>query len=96
MRRTILMAALLFLMGMPSQAFKQKEVSVRSDKMNKDVPVTVITPDSYKKGKEFPVIYLLHGYSGDHTSWAQEGVVGRLADQYNVILVMPDGGKSSW
>ena len=48
------MAALLFLMGMPSQAFKQKEVSVRSDKMNKDVPVTVITPDSYKKGKEFP------------------------------------------
>ena len=96
MRRTILMAALLFLMGMPSQAFKQKEVSVRSDKMNKDVPVTVITPDSYKKGKEFPVIYLLHGYSGDHTSWAQEGVVGRLADQHNVVIVIPDGGYDSW
>ena len=36
-------------------AFRQKEINIRSEKMDKDVPVTVITPDGYRKGKAFPV-----------------------------------------
>lgn len=77
-------------------AFRQKEVFVYSGAMEKEVPVTVITPDGYWKGKEFPVVYLLHGYSDDHKKWSADGHVGRLADQYDVVVVMPDGGYSSW
>ena len=60
MKRSLTAIAGLLLLCFPSSAFKQKEINVRSDKMDKDDPVTVITPDNYKKVKEFPVIYLLH------------------------------------
>ena len=96
MKRSLAAIAGLPLFCFPSSAFKQKEINVRSDKMNKDVPVTVITPDNYRKVKEFPMIYLLHGHSGNHTSWAAEGVVGELSDQYGIIFVIPDGGYDSW
>ena len=64
--------------------------------MNKDVPVTVITPEGYGTEKAYPVIYLLHGFSGNQTEWAKEGIVGRLADLYDIIFVLPDGGFDSW
>ena len=96
MKRSLVAIAALLTFCFPSSAFRQKEINVRSDKMNKDVPVTVITPDNYKKVKEFPVVYLLHGYSGDHTSWAAKGVVGELSDLHGIIFVIPDGGHDSW
>ena len=90
-----MIAGLLMLCHFAS-AYKQKEVLVYSESMNKDVPVTVITPDGYWKGKSYPVVYLLHGFSDNHLKWAEDGHLGRLADQYDVIVVMPDGGFSSW
>lgn len=79
-----------------SHAFTQTEVSVRSESMDKELPVTVITPDGYDEGEAFPVIYLLHGYSDNYRSWTFGGVVGRLSDQYGIIFVLPDGGFDSW
>lgn len=80
-----------------SATFDKEVVMVRSESMGKDIPVTVITPGSYSpEEKRYPVIYILHGYSDDHLKWTQNDVVGRLADQYEVIVVMPDGGFSSW
>lgn len=80
-----------------TSAFNEKEIKIFSKGMNKDVYVTVITPDSYDGKSEFPVVYLLHGYSDNHKRWAKpEEGVGVLADQYDVIFVMPDGGFDSW
>lgn len=64
--------------------------------MSREIPVTVITPESYDTTKTFPVIYLLHGFSDNHTRWSQKGVVGALADLYEIIFVLPDGGYDSW
>lgn len=75
---------------------KLEVVSVWSAAMNKDVPVTVIIPDCYVQEKEFPVVYILHGYSDDHLKWSAGGHVESLANKYDVIVVMPDGGFSSW
>ena len=69
---------------------------VRSQKMDKDVPVTIVTPDSYDGSVPMPVLYLLNGWSGDHRHWLERGKVGCLADRYEVILVMPDTGYDSW
>ena len=77
-------------------AFEDKVVMVRSEKMNKDVPVTVILPDSYAESVKLPVLYLLNGWSGNHRHWPERGKVGCLADRYDVILVMPDTGYDSW
>jgi S-formylglutathione hydrolase FrmB len=38
----------------------------------------------------------LHGSGGDYTDWTSNSQIGKLADRYHVILVMPDGGHESW
>lgn len=95
MKKILLIFGLVLICSI-SHAFVQKEINVRSQKMDKDVPVIVITPDKYNDGESFPVIYLLHGFSDNYTSWTKEGVVGRLSDQYGIIFVLPDGGYDSW
>ena len=75
---------------------KQEVIRVRSDAMKKDVPVTVITPDCYALADALPVVYLLHGYSDSHLKWGVDGHIAGLADKYDFIVVMPDGGFSSW
>ena len=95
-RKLIVVAGLLMLCHI-AFAYRQKEAFVYSESMNKEVPVTVITPDGYWKGKDYPVVYILHGYSDNHIDrWTHGGHVGRLADQHKVIVVIPDGGFSSW
>lgn len=71
---------------------------VHSTAMNKDIKNVVITPDSYKKkGNPLPVVYLLHGAGGDHKAWLGKAPkIKAYADKYNVIIVCPDGAKTSW
>ncbi|MBQ5643017.1 MAG: esterase family protein, partial [Bacteroidaceae bacterium] len=94
-KKLISLFALLFLTT-SIFAFEQKEIAVKSNSMNKDVLVTVITPEGYSTEQSYPVIYLLHGHGGNHTVWTKDGAVGQLADQYNLIVVMPDGARDSW
>lgn len=96
MKRIIGLVAVFLIFGTATYAYEQKELKVWSEKMDKDVPITVITPLGYEKGESYPVIYLLHGYSDNHTKWTSEGVVGSLSDQYEIIFVLPDGGYDSW
>ncbi len=73
-------------------------LSVHSPSMNKDIKACVIIPEGYSKDdKPFPVMYLLHGYSGKYADWVKGFPVTQvLADQYKMIIVSPDGGFSSW
>src|SRR5205085_11565861 len=41
----------------------------------------------------YPVLYLLHGLTGNYTNWARMGVP-RYARAYDLIVVMPDGGNA--
>ena len=79
-----------------SWAYIRETIAVKSQSMNKDVPVTVILPNAYHSMENMPVVYLLHGHGDNNTAWDVKGNACALADQYNVILVMPDGGKNSW
>ena len=42
----------------------------------------------------FPVLYLLHGLSDDHTIWARWTSIERYVAGRNLMVVMPDGGRS--
>ena len=95
MKKFLLVQCLLAL-GFTASAYVEKDINVWSEGMQKDVPVTVITPDSYNPANNYPVVYILHGYSDNPHKWTAGGVVGDLVDQYNVLAVMPDGGFSSW
>ena len=71
-------------------------INVKSTAMNKNIPVNVITPDCYEVGLAFPVLYLLHGFSDNNTTWSKGGHIENFANKYNLVVVMPDGGYSSW
>lgn len=73
-------------------------VNIYSSAMKKDYKCVVIKPAGYKKEKTgFPVVYLLHGYSGWYSNWLiRVPGLKDYADEYKLIIVCPDGGYSSW
>lgn len=46
--------------------------------------------------KQYPIIYLLHGYGGDYTQWNKIVNLQAYAEKYGAIIVCPDGLKDSW
>ena len=72
-------------------------LQVYSKSMRKNIPVLVIKPDSYAQTDKLPVVYLLHGYSGNYLDWIKKAPgFEKAADEYNLIIVCPDGGYRSW
>jgi S-formylglutathione hydrolase FrmB len=82
-------------------AAKVDTLQIASKAMNKNYYAAVVTPNSYAKSKSnFPVLYLLHGAYGHFNDWLKKtpnkNVVKDLADQYNIIIVMPEGETFSF
>lgn len=73
-------------------------VSIYSNAMHKAFNCVVVKPESYKKkSNEFPVVYLLHGYSGKYSDWIKKvSQIKTKSDQLQLLIVCPDGGYSSW
>lgn len=81
-------------------AFKQvNHIQVSATNIASPMDVNVILPESYatSEDKEYPVVYILHGYDGDYTSWLTltEPKLDSLASHYDMIFVLPDG-RDSW
>ncbi len=60
--------------------------------------MVVYTPPGYSEGREYPVLYLLHGIGDDESGWQQKGsadiILDNLHAEENVkpmIVVMPNG-----
>ncbi|MCA5004866.1 alpha/beta hydrolase [Sphingobacterium bovistauri] len=71
-------------------------VEIYSTSMNKKIKAVVIRPDD-TKNKTIPTLYLLHGYSGNYSNWIEKvPYIKTLVDQYNYMVVCPDGGFGSW
>lgn len=77
-------------------AAQVSDIQVYSKSMDKDITCSVVTPDGYDKGQEYPVVYLLHGYSNNNRTWVDKFDSASLSDQYDVIIVAPDGRFDSW
>ena len=73
-------------------------LTVYSPSMRKNVDALVLCPAGYSPTKKYPVVYLLHGYSDAwNNGWLKncDGLEA-LIDHYEMIVVCPDGGFSSW
>jgi S-formylglutathione hydrolase FrmB len=63
--------------------------------MKKMIKAVVITPDDYSNAKALPVVYLLHGYSGNYSDWVTKAKgFEKAVDLYQIIIVCPDGNNS--
>lgn len=56
---------------------------------------TVLLPEGYAHGeRRYPVLYLLHGHTGNHTSWlTYAGLPADAATRLGAIVVLADGGN---
>lgn len=90
----------LFLVGIaavPAHSAKTDTVETYSSAMRKKIKAVIITPDGYTSAQPLPVVYLLHGYSGNYSDWANRAKgVDKMSDLHNLIIVCPDGGYGSW
>lgn len=76
--------------------FGQNQLVYQSKNLPKADTTWVFTPRNYKKAKTLPVIFLLHGYSGNYKQWHGIMNAQKYADDYGMIIVCPDGLYSSW
>lgn len=68
-------------------------MSFYSQALLKACSMNVILPDMHSGAGPFPVMYLLHGLSDDHTIWTRRTSVERYVEGLPLIVVMPDGGR---
>lgn len=92
---------ILILFAFMAKAATVDSLDVPSAVMNKTYKAAVVLPASYAKNQSnYPVLYLLHGAGGNFSNWLtktpNKNLAKNLADQYNIIIVMPDGEIYSW
>lgn len=89
-----LLSLLLFISACgPPQAAEIQTVEFNASAVGRDMKYNIFLPASYASSEnQFPVLYLLHGLTGNFTHWA-EGVIAHASD-LDLIVVMPDAGNS--
>ena len=90
----LLLGALVF--AAPSAAARLDTVAVPSVAMQRPIRALVAVPETNHPAQRVPVVYLLHGYGGDHLNWQSRIDLRPLADAWGVLIVCPDGSPNSW
>lgn len=81
-----------------AQSFVSETLTVKSGILKQERSYAIYLPEGYEaSSRSYPVLYLLHGYSDNHTGWVQFGEVQHIADMAiaaaeatPMIIVMPD------
>ncbi len=85
----------LLLFSLHGRAAIVDTVDTYSAAMKKNIRAVVIRPT--QATAPLPVLYLLHGYSGNYADWISKVKdLAKGADLYRMMIVCPDGGFGSW
>ncbi len=96
MKKTTLAIIATWLLVTGLQAARIDSLYVNSPKMERDIPVVVVVPEQAVSGQKCPVLYLLHGHTGNEKSWlALKPELPQMADEAGILVVCPDG-ENSW
>ena len=86
-----------FLEEKPLLGKVERNHAIDSKYKNREMKYSIYLPEGYDGVKEFPVLWLIHGYGDDQNSWLDKGHLYRFAHQYaseggrEMIIVTPDG-----
>lgn len=99
-----LLNLILFSCVFQVNAMTIEQNNLKSNILQQEVSYSIYLPPSYNSDNStYPVIYLLHGYGDDHTTWIHKGCIGQYADRAikegkipPIIIVMPNAGTSMY
>ena len=98
MKKITLFLSLVFLVLGQLSAQITDTIQVYSSSMKKEIPNIIILPESYTQQPQtnYPVVYLLHGYGGNYSTWSQKTKpdLAKVASGLGLIIVCPDGANS--
>jgi S-formylglutathione hydrolase FrmB len=91
----LLVAAFALLCLANAQAAGYETVQFKAAHLaGKTVSFNLILPRDYASSdRRFPVLYLLHGYTGNYTDWVRLTGIVRYARAYEEIIIMPDAER---
>lgn len=73
-------------------------LSLTSQILGTKTDVNMLLPDGMEDRKVpeegYQVVYLLHGYMGDYSDWIRNSLIENYTAGKQLVVVMPDGGKS--
>jgi len=69
----------------------QDQWVIKSSLLSNPDTVLVFKPKAYNDYQRLPLVFLLHGYSEDFKQWSRTVNLQKLADEFNFIIVTPDG-----
>ncbi|MFH5883921.1 alpha/beta hydrolase [Halalkalibaculum sp. DA3122] len=84
------------------QGSVREGLTFQSSILEKKVNYSIYLPPNYDDtNREYPVLYLLHGYTDNEDGWIQFGQVKKIVDRQHdnidvseMVIVMPDAGVS--
>lgn len=98
-----MIATMLLLVAQTVSASKIIVDSMQSKVLNAIRHYCIYLPTGYEKEpeKHYPVLYLLHGFTDDHTAWSEKGQLQTVVDELigtgeiqPMIVIMPEAGGS--
>jgi S-formylglutathione hydrolase FrmB len=100
-RLFILIAILLGALGVyyyrAELIVRTETVQLDSKLVGKILPYQIVLPPGYSLvtswRKHYPVLYLLHGWSGHYDSWLSKTTLAHHASEHQLIIVMPEGNN---
>jgi putative tributyrin esterase len=97
-RLTLLFLLLLLPLAVQAQRDPPVEVvELKSALLGRSISYRVLYPIQYYKAdnqaKRFPVLYLLHGLTGQSSNWIERTSVALYATHYDLFIVMVEGGN---
>lgn len=94
--KKLLTAVIVFCIAFGAKAFTTDTIAIKTDLIEGPAKAVVISPSGAKDAR-YPSVYILNGYGGTYRDWSTrtQPRLGQLADQYGMVLIMPDG-RDSW
>ncbi len=74
----------------------QQQFVIQSEHLNAPDTIWAFIPDNKSQNQTYPLVYLLHGWSGTYRQWDKIIDCQSYSNEYNTIVVCPDGLYDSW
>ena len=76
--------------------FPQDSLFFNADYIPHTDTTLIFKPANYNSSNAYPLLFMLHGWSGNYAQWSRIANLQHYADADSFIIVCPDGFYDSW